>query len=173
MASIGQFIKSTDKSATSMRYCNLLKRACALRSVSSPTKYSIISLMRIEEHRSPDALTTVRQSPPSFPSQREVSPILAERVRKVGGTTIRSIGHIARLQRVEDNDKDYVSAIDMLCELMSDNKAQIEHMRQAHKVADQHEDEATARLLETFIGEDEKRCWFLFEASREAERGGH
>ena len=95
---------------------------------------------------------------------------LAERVRKVGGTTIRSIGQIARLQRVEDNDKDYVAAIDMLCELMSDNKAQIEHMREAHKVADKHEDVATASLLENFIDEAEKRRWFLFEASREAER---
>jgi starvation-inducible DNA-binding protein len=99
--------------------------------------------------------------------------ILAERVRKVGGTTIRSIGHISRLQRVEDNDKDYVSAIDMLCELVSDNKAQIEHMREAHKLADEHEDVATASLLEVFIDEAEKRCWFLFEASREAERSGH
>ena len=99
--------------------------------------------------------------------------ILAERVRKVGGTTIRSIGHIARLQRVEDNDKDYVSALDMLRELMDDNKAQIEHMRAAHKLADDHEDVATASLLEVFIDEAEKRCWFLFEASREAERSGH
>ncbi len=99
--------------------------------------------------------------------------ILAERVRKVGGTTIRSIGHIARLQRVEDNDKDYVSALDMLRELMDDNKAQIEHMREAHKLADDHEDVATASLLEVFIDEAEKRCWFLFEASREAERSGH
>jgi starvation-inducible DNA-binding protein len=99
--------------------------------------------------------------------------ILAERVRKVGGTTIRSIGHLARLQRVEDNDKDYVSALDMLRELMDDNKAQIEHMREAHKLADEHEDVATASLLEVFIDEAEKRCWFLFEASREAERSGH
>jgi starvation-inducible DNA-binding protein len=99
--------------------------------------------------------------------------ILAERVRKVGGTTLRSIGHIARLQRVEDNDKDYVSALDMLRELMDDNKAQIEHMREAHKLADEHEDVATASLLEVFIDEAEKRCWFLFEASRGAERSGH
>jgi starvation-inducible DNA-binding protein len=99
--------------------------------------------------------------------------ILAERVRKVGGTTIRSIGHIAKLQRVEDNDADYVSAIDMLCELMSDNKAQIRHMREAHKIADEHEDVATTSLLEVFIDEAEKRCWFLFEASRDAERTGH
>ena len=99
--------------------------------------------------------------------------VLAERARKVGGTTIRSIGHIAKLQRVKDNDKDYVSAIDMLMELMNDNKAQIHHMREAHELADKHEDVATASLLENFIDEAEKRCWFLFEASREAERGGH
>jgi len=99
--------------------------------------------------------------------------ILAERVRKVGGTTIRSIGHIAKLQRTEDNDQDYVSALDMLRELMNDNKAQIEHMRKAHELADEHEDVATASLLEVFIDEAEKRCWFLFEASREAERSGH
>ncbi len=99
--------------------------------------------------------------------------ILAERARKVGGTTIRSIGHIAKLQRVKDNDKDYVSAIDMLVELMNDNKAQIHHMREAHELADKHEDVATASLLENFIDDAEKRCWFLFEASREAERGGH
>jgi starvation-inducible DNA-binding protein len=99
--------------------------------------------------------------------------ILAERARKVGGTTIRSIGQIAKLQRVKDNDKDYVSPIDMLVELMNDNKAQIHNMREAHEVADKHDDVATASLLENFIDEAEKRCWFLFEASRGAERGGH
>src|SRR5262245_6899057 len=99
--------------------------------------------------------------------------VLAERARKVGGTTIRSVGQIAKLQRVKDNDKDYVSAMDMLTELMNDNKAQIHHMREAHEVADKHEDVATASLLENFIDEAEKRCWFLFEASRGAERGGH
>jgi starvation-inducible DNA-binding protein len=99
--------------------------------------------------------------------------VLAERARKVGGTTIRSIGHIAKLQRIKDNDKNYVSAIDMLLELMNDNKAQIHSMRAAHEVADKHEDVATASLLENFIDEAEKRCWFLFEASRQAERGGH
>src|SRR5262245_12458231 len=99
--------------------------------------------------------------------------ILAERARKVGGTTIRSIGHIAKLQRIKDNDKNYVAAIDMLLELMNDNKAQVHHMRAAHEVADKHEDVATASLLENFIDEAEKRCWFLFEASREAERSGH
>jgi starvation-inducible DNA-binding protein len=99
--------------------------------------------------------------------------ILAERVRKIGGTTIRSVGHIAKLQRIKDNDKNYVPAIDMLTELMNDNKAQIQHMRAAHEVADDHEDVATASFLEVFIDEAEKRCWFLFEASRQTERSGH
>src|SRR5215471_1245477 len=99
--------------------------------------------------------------------------ILAERARKIGGTTIRSIGHIAKLQSIKDNDKNYVPAIDMLLELMNDNKAQIRHMREAHEVADKREDVATTSLLETFIDEAEKRCWFLFEASRQAERSGH
>ena len=99
--------------------------------------------------------------------------VLAERARKVGGTTIRSIGQIAKLQRIRDNDKNYVAAIDMLVELMNDNKAQIHHIREAHEVADKHEDVATASLLENFIDEAEKRCWFLFEASRAAERSGH
>jgi starvation-inducible DNA-binding protein len=99
--------------------------------------------------------------------------VLAERVRKIGGTTIRSIGHIAQLQRVRDNDEDLVLPGDMLCELMADNKAQIHNMREAHKLADKHEDVATASLLEVFIDEAEKRCWFLFEASRGADRTGH
>ena len=99
--------------------------------------------------------------------------ILAERVRKIGGTTIRSIGHIAKLQRVKDNDEEIVLPGDMLAELMADNKAHIENMRAAHKLADEHEDVATASLLEVFIDEAEKRCWFLFEASRGADRSGH
>jgi starvation-inducible DNA-binding protein len=99
--------------------------------------------------------------------------ILAERVRKIGGTTIRSIGHIAKLQRIRDNDEELVLPGDMLAELMADNKAQIENMREAHTVADEHEDVATASLLENFIDEAEKRCWFLFEASRGADRSGH
>lgn len=99
--------------------------------------------------------------------------VLAERVRKIGGTTIRSIGQIARLQRVKDNDEDIVLPGDMLAELMADNKAHIQNMRAAHEVADQHEDVATASLLENFIDEAEKRCWFLFEASRGADRSGH
>ncbi len=99
--------------------------------------------------------------------------VLAERVRKIGGTTIRSIGHIAKLQRVKDNDEEFVLPGDMLSELMADNKAQIENMRKAHKLADDHEDVATASLLEVFIDEAEKRCWFLFEASRGIDRTGH
>jgi starvation-inducible DNA-binding protein len=95
--------------------------------------------------------------------------ILAERVRKVGGTTIRSVGHIAKLQRVKDNDADFVAPRDMLLELMENNKSQIKNMRNAHKLADDHEDVATASLLEVFIDEAEKRCWFLFEASRQSD----
>ena len=99
--------------------------------------------------------------------------VLAERVRKVGGTTIRSIGHIAKLQRLKDNDEDFVEPGDMLCELMADNKATVENMRKAHKLAGDHEDVATASLLEIFIDDAEKRSWFLFEASRGADHSGH
>jgi starvation-inducible DNA-binding protein len=98
---------------------------------------------------------------------------LAERVRKIGGTTIRSIGHISRLQRVHDNDQDFVLPGDMLCELMADNKAHAENLRKAHKLVDEHEDIATASLLETYVDDAEKRSWFLFEASRGADRTGH
>jgi len=92
--------------------------------------------------------------------------VLAERVRKIGGTTIRSIGQIAGLQRIKDNDEHFVSAADMLEELMDDNKGMIENMRKAHEVADSNDDVATASLLENFIDQAEKRCWFLFEATR-------
>ena len=98
---------------------------------------------------------------------------LAERVRKIGGTTLRSIGHIAKLQTIEDNDADFVAPADMLRELMADNKAVAAAMRKAHKVADDHEDAATAGLLETFIDATERRTWFLFEAARNTEDGGH
>ena len=98
---------------------------------------------------------------------------LAERVRKIGGTTLRSIGHIARLMRIKDNDEDFVAPLDMLRELMADNKATIEAMRAAHELADEHEDVATASLLETFIDAEERRTWFLFEASRGMDRSGH
>jgi starvation-inducible DNA-binding protein len=98
---------------------------------------------------------------------------LAERVRKVGGTTLRSIGQIAKLQRIEDNDETFVPPLDMLRELMNDNKAVAKAMREAHELADEHEDVATASLLETFIDDTERRTWFLFEASRDADSTGH
>ncbi len=95
---------------------------------------------------------------------------IAERVRKIGGLTLRSIGHIARLQTLEDNDEDFVPPLDMLRELMSDNKALVASMREAHEVADEHEDVATTSLLENFIDQAERRTWFLFEASRTSNR---
>jgi starvation-inducible DNA-binding protein len=98
---------------------------------------------------------------------------LAERVRKIGGTTLRSIGGIAKLQRIEDNDADFVAPLDMLRELMNDNKSVAKAMREAHDVADKHEDVATASLLENFIDDTERRTWFLFEASRRADSSGH
>jgi starvation-inducible DNA-binding protein len=98
---------------------------------------------------------------------------IAERVRKVGGTTLRSIGHIARLQRVLDNDAEYVTPLDMLAELRDDNKQLTESMRETHGVCDEHGDVATASLLENWIDEAERRVWFLFEASRAGESAGH
>ena len=91
---------------------------------------------------------------------------LAERVRKLGARTIHSIGEIARLSTIKDNDKNYVSPQDMLTELMNDNKTVIKRMRAAHEIADKHDDVATASILENFIDAAEKRNWFLFEASR-------
>jgi len=93
---------------------------------------------------------------------------IAERVRKIGGTTLRSIGHIGELQTIKDNNADFVPAHEMLRELMNDNKFVAASMREAHELADKHEDVATASLLETFIDEAERRTWFLFEASRTA-----
>ena len=90
---------------------------------------------------------------------------IAERVRKIGGTTLRSIGNIARLQRVQDNDADFVSPPDMLAELRDDNKDLTQRMREVHNVCDEHGDVATASLLENWIDEAERRTWFLFEAT--------
>jgi starvation-inducible DNA-binding protein len=92
---------------------------------------------------------------------------LAERVRKIGGKTLRSIGNIAALQSLKDNDEDFVAPRDMLLELMEDNKKVAETMRDAHKLCDDHDDVATASLLEVYIDETERRTWFLFEASRD------
>lgn len=98
---------------------------------------------------------------------------MAERVRKLGGMTVRSIGEIGKLQRIKDNDADYVPPLEMLRELMNDNKSVIAAMRQAHEKADEHHDIATASILENFIDGAEKRNWFLFEASRGADNTGH
>ncbi|MGN6747914.1 MAG: Dps family protein [Xanthobacteraceae bacterium] len=91
---------------------------------------------------------------------------IAERVRKIGGTTLRSIGHIGRLQRIEDNDADFVTPMDMLAELRDDNKQLVTRMREVHDLCDEHGDVATASLLEVWIDEAERRIWFLFEATR-------
>jgi starvation-inducible DNA-binding protein len=96
---------------------------------------------------------------------------IAERVRKIGGTTLRSIGHIGRLQRVLDNEADYVTAQDMLAELRSDNMELAARMRETHALCDEHGDVATASLLEVWIDEAEGHVWFLFEASRRGEPG--
>jgi starvation-inducible DNA-binding protein len=92
---------------------------------------------------------------------------IAERVRKLGGTTLHSIGEIAKLQTIQDNNETYVPPREMLRELMEDNKHVAAAMRKAHKLADDHEDSGTAGLLELFIDETERRTWFLFEASRQ------
>jgi starvation-inducible DNA-binding protein len=92
---------------------------------------------------------------------------IAERGRKLGATTIRSIGHIARLQRIPDNDAEYVTPQDMLAELGEDNKQLVNIMREVHNVCDEHGDVATASLLENWIDEGEQRIWFLFEANRQ------
>ncbi len=94
---------------------------------------------------------------------------MAERARKLGGTTLRSIGHIARLSRNFDNDADFVTPADMLAELRDDNVQLAARMRATHGVADEHHDVATASLLETWIDEAEGRAWFLFESSRRSE----
>ncbi len=94
---------------------------------------------------------------------------IAERVRKIGGATIRSIGQISRLQRVLDNDADFVTPLDMLAELRDDNKQLAANMRETHSLCDEHGDVASASLLENWIDEAERRTWFLFEASRPGE----
>jgi starvation-inducible DNA-binding protein len=98
---------------------------------------------------------------------------IAERVRKLGGTTLRSIGHISRLQRLADNDAEDVHPLDMLSELREDNKALISTLRQAHELCDEGNDVATASLIEVWIDEAERRVWFLFEASQQGSPTGH
>ncbi len=92
---------------------------------------------------------------------------IAERVRKIGGTTLRSIGHIARLQRIPDNDAEFVTPQDMLSELREDEKALVQRMRAVHTLCDDAGDVATASLLENWIDQTQRRIWFLFEASRD------
>jgi starvation-inducible DNA-binding protein len=91
---------------------------------------------------------------------------IAERVRKIGGTTIRSIGQIAKLQRIADNDADYVTPEDMLSELKEDEKALVLSLRSAHNLCDDAEDVATASLIENWIDLGQRRIWFLFESTR-------
>ena len=98
---------------------------------------------------------------------------LAERVRKLGGSTLKSIGHIKRLQRVLDNDADYVDPEGMLAELCEDNKTLTARLREAHNVCEEHRDIATASLIEVWVDETERRTWFLFEASRQGDATGH
>jgi starvation-inducible DNA-binding protein len=97
---------------------------------------------------------------------------IAERVRKLGGTTIRSIGQIARLQRLADNDADYVDAQDMLAELRDDNERLSSSMLEVHGLCDEENDVATASLLEVWIDETQRRVWFLFEATRTEQPAG-
>ncbi len=99
--------------------------------------------------------------------------VLAERVRKLGATTLRSISDIARHQRLADNDAIYVDPQDMLAELRDDNQRVIAAMRETHDLCDEYNDVATASLLETFIDDTEKRVWFLYEASRKGNPTGH
>lgn len=98
---------------------------------------------------------------------------IAERIRKVGGATLRSIGHIARTQRVLDNDAEYVEPSDMLAELREDNKTLAARFREAHDVCNEHRDIASASLIEVWIDETERRTWFLFEATRHGDSTGH
>lgn len=92
---------------------------------------------------------------------------LAERVRKVGGRTLHSIGHISRLQRILDNDADFVTPLDMLAELCEDNRTLTAYLREAHGVCSEHRDIASTSLIEQWIDESEKRSWFLFEACQQ------
>jgi starvation-inducible DNA-binding protein len=98
---------------------------------------------------------------------------IAERIRKLGGSTLRSIGHIARTQRLSDNDAEYVEPLDMLAELREDNKTLVTELRTAHDLCDEHRDIASASLIEVWIDETERRTWFLFEASRDGGTAGH
>ncbi|RDK89971.1 starvation-inducible DNA-binding protein [Enterobacillus tribolii] len=98
---------------------------------------------------------------------------IAERVRKIGGPTLHSIGQISRMQRIKDNDADYVEPADMLAELCEDNKALAAEFRAAHAICDEYNDISTASLIENWIDETERRVWFLFESGRASKTSGH
>jgi starvation-inducible DNA-binding protein len=98
--------------------------------------------------------------------------VIAERARKIGGTTLRSIGDISRKQRLADNDAPYVDPQDMLAELREDNQRLVASMRETHDLCDEHRDVATTSLIENFIDEAERRVWFLYEASRRGDPTG-
>ncbi|MEH3119019.1 MAG: DNA starvation/stationary phase protection protein [Methylorubrum populi] len=98
---------------------------------------------------------------------------VGERARKIGGTTLRSLGQAERLKRVTDNDADYVSPLEMLKELRDDNKTLTANMRELHGVTDEANDVSTTSLLEEWIDQSEERTWFLYEATRDATEGGH
>jgi starvation-inducible DNA-binding protein len=99
--------------------------------------------------------------------------VIAERVRKIGGSTLRSVGDISRRQRIADNDAPYVAPDDMLAELRDDNQRFITALRETHDVCEEHNDVATASLLEVFIDEAERRVWFLYETGRQGDSTGH
>ena len=99
--------------------------------------------------------------------------VIAERVRKIGGSTIKSIGHVSRTQRIADNDAEFVEPADMLAELREDNQALIARLRQVHNACEEHRDVATASLIEVWIDESERRSWFLFEAGGRGDSSGH
>ena len=103
----------------------------------------------------------------------DMTDMLAERVRKIGGTTLRSIGDIARRQTVKDNDAEFVAPLAMLGELCSDNQHLTASLRKAHDVTDRHRDIASSSLIENWIDETERRTWFLYEASRSGDDTGH
>lgn len=99
--------------------------------------------------------------------------VIAERVRKIGASTLRSIGDISRYQRIADNDAPYVDPDDMLAEVRDDNQRFIGALREVHDVCEEHNDVATASLLEVFIGEAERRVWFLYETGCQGDPTGH
>lgn len=98
---------------------------------------------------------------------------IAERVRKIGGQTLKSIGQIAKMKHILDNDAEYVEPSDMLAELREDNKALTAQLREAHAVCESHDDCATTSLIEVWIDETERRTWFLFETCGRCDSSGH